>query len=130
MLFISVSATANTVAVVVNPENQSLLNRSEIRKIFLGKEKAFSNGKTVSAYDLPEGNDNRALFVDKVLNKNESRLNAYWARMLFSSRAKPPKTVASAERIKEIISENINAIAYMNKDDVDDSVKVVYTFSE
>ena len=118
------------VAVVVNVANNSDFDQAEIKLIYLGKKKSFSNGGAVSMYDLPEGDENRSLFAEKVLRKNPSRLNSYWARMLFSSKANPPKVVNDAEAIKNIIAREKNAIAYINVNDVDSSVKVVYTVSE
>ncbi|NRB38046.1 MAG: phosphate ABC transporter substrate-binding protein [Pseudomonadales bacterium] len=114
------------IVVVVNPENTQDFSKSEIRRIFLGRQKAFANGNKVDKFDLPEGNDIRTRFAEKVLGKSEGRLNSYWARMLFSSKAKPPKVLSDAEAIKIEVSQNLNAIAYMDKNDVDGSVKVIF----
>ena len=115
------------VAVVVHPSNNNSLDKKAVRKIFLGKNKAFPNGLAVKTFDLPEGDQVRGEFRDKVLVKSESRLNAYWARMLFSSKAYPPKVLSSATEVKAEIARNPNAIAYIAVADVDDSVKVLFT---
>lgn len=115
------------IAVVVNLENNSSFDANNIRKIFLGKTKSFSNGDFVQTFDLKDGNPARDEFRDVVLRKSESRLNSYWARMLFSSKAKPPRVLMDAEEVKAIVSKNPHAIAYIDSDDVDASVKVVLT---
>lgn len=115
------------VAVVVHPDNNAELDSVSVRKLFLGKSKSYSNGEKVQSYDLPEGNDARAIFREKVLRKSESRLNSYWARMLFSSKAKPPRVLASADEVKAMVANNIDAIGYIDANEVDASVKVVLT---
>lgn len=113
------------IAVVVHPSNNVSLDEKSIRKIFLSKSKAFPDGKKVDVYDLPTGNQVRDLFREEIIRKSESRLNAYWARMLFSSKAMPPIVLSSAEEVKEMIASNPNGIAYIDSSDVDQSVKVV-----
>ncbi|NRB37182.1 MAG: hypothetical protein HRU20_01795 [Pseudomonadales bacterium] len=124
LLFYSISLSAEVV-VVVNPDNHNQLTQTQIRHIFLGKALTFPNGDKVQMYDLPQGDKNRDDFRNKLLRKSETRLSSYWARMLFSSRAKPPRQLDDAAAIKRIISQNPNAIAYINEDDVDAQVRVV-----
>lgn len=115
------------VAVVVNPSNNAVIDEVSVRKIFLGKLKKFSNGNKTETYDLPESDSSRDTFREAVLKKSEARLNSHWARMLFSSKAKPPRVLGSADEIKAAVAENPNAIAYMDTADVDAAVKVVFT---
>ena len=113
------------IVVVVHPSNNVSLDVKSVRRIFLSKSKAFPNGNKIDVYDLPFGNTVREDFRETVLRKSESRLNAYWARMLFSSKARPPVVLSSADEVKVMIANNPNAIAYMDSADVDQSVKVV-----
>ena len=115
------------VAIVVHTSNNNSLDKKLVRKIFLGKNKAFPNGLAVKTFDLPEGTQARSEFRDKVLVKSESRLNAHWARMLFSSKAYPPKVLSSSVEVKAEVARNPNAIAYIAVADIDDSVKVLFT---
>ena len=115
------------VAVVVHPDNSNSLDKTVVRKIFLGKTKAFPNGDAVKTFDLPRGNQARNEFRDKVLVKSEARLNSHWARMIFSSKANPPRLLSSAAEVKAEVASNPNAIAYIAVEDVDESVKVLFT---
>lgn len=114
------------IAVVVNLENNQDLSMKYVRNIYLGKLKAYPNGEKIEAFDLPIDNRSRDEFRIEVLRKSEAVLHSYWARMLFSSKAKPPKVLPSASEIKEAIAENPNAIAYLDVEDVDASVKVLF----
>lgn len=127
LIMLSFSQVANAeISVVVNSENSDDLDKEKIRRIFLGKSKSFANGNKVETFDLPEGNRTREEFRELVLRKSDARLSSHWARMLFSSKAQPPKVLADADAIKEVVSSNPNAIAYMDSADVDASVKVIF----
>ncbi|NRB37921.1 MAG: phosphate ABC transporter substrate-binding protein [Pseudomonadales bacterium] len=111
--------------VIVNPDFNAELDVADVRKYFLGKSHQLPNGKKVQLFDLPIGDDNRDAFRKQVLKKSESRLNTHWAKMLFSSKAQLPTVAKNVDELKEIISQNSNAIGYMDSVDVDGSVKVI-----
>lgn len=113
------------VAVIVHPSNTSVVDQWQIRRMFLDKLHKFPNGRVTIPLDLPTGNATRTLFYEKVIKKNESEVNAYWSRMLFSAKGKPPKVVSTSAMVKELVAENPNLLAYINSDDVDSSVKVL-----
>jgi ABC-type phosphate transport system substrate-binding protein len=48
-----------------------------------------------------------------------------WARIVFSSAGKPPQELKSGADVKKVISQTPNAIGYIEKSEVDDSVKVI-----
>ena len=128
-LFLSVLSFNSFAAVVViaNPAFDADLDKADVRKFFLGKTHQLPNGEKVKLYDLPLNNAARETFRENVLRKTESRLNAHWARMLFSSKAQLPQMVSSVDELKEIISQTPNALGYMDSVDVDSSVKVILT---
>lgn len=122
---VAMSTYADT-AVIVNPANLDKLDQAQIRNIFLGKVKSFSDGASISAFDLPAGNAAREDFVGKLLRKSEANLNSYWARMLFSSKGRPPKEVATAAAVMKEVAGNKAAIGYVDAAVVDSSVRVVF----
>ena len=113
------------VVVVGHPDNTNVLTGTQIRYIYLGKYKTFPNGDDVTFYDLPEGDKNRDEFRKKLLQKSQNSLSRYWARMLFSSKGRPPEVLSNADMIKQAIASNPHAIAYMDEGDVDMKVKVL-----
>ena len=113
------------VAIIVNQNNNNQLDEAEVRRIFLGKSRAFPDGSDVRPLDLSSGSEVRSLFISKVLKKSEGNLNAYWARMLFSSKATPPKVISKQEDVKKLVAENAQMIGYIDAALVDDSVRVL-----
>lgn len=125
-LGIALPASAE-IAVIVHPDNANTLTKSQVRKIFLGKLKTFPDGTAIQPLDLPAETTTRETFLDKVLRKSEANLNAHWARMLFSSKGKPPKGLSNAAAVKAEVASNAATIAYIDAADIDGSVKVLFT---
>lgn len=114
------------IAVVVNPDNANQLDQREVRQIFLGQIKTFPDGEEAQTLDNMTG-DLRDDFISKVLKRNVNTMNAYWARMLFTAKATPPKELSDSEQVKQAIANNKNAIGYIDSSQVDDSVRVLMT---
>ena len=74
-----------------------------------------------------DGSPIRGEFYKKVLEKEPSQVQAIWAKIVFTGKGKPPKEYKSSAEVKKAISENVNAIGYIEKSAVDDSVKVIAT---
>ena len=121
----SVSSHAE-IAVIVNNDNNNSLDLKNIRKIFLGKTKAFPDGTEAKPLDQPEDSAIKSEFTSKVLRKTAASLNSYWSRMLFSSKGRPPRAM-SADNVKKTIASNKNAIGYIDSKDIDSTVKVLLT---
>ncbi|CAA0125688.1 Uncharacterised protein [BD1-7 clade bacterium] len=118
------------IAVIKNPANTSQLNEKQVRSAYLGKLKSFNDGEEIRAYDLPSTSKDWNVFVDRVLRKTPSTLNAYWARMLFSSKGKPPRTMDTEEQILHEVANRKNAIGYVNSSMVDESVTVLFIIKD
>lgn len=116
------------IAVIVNPGNSSTLTDKEISRIFLGKNKKFSNGESVMAANLKNDNGVRGEFESKVLKKTSSQIKSYWAKLMFSGKAKPLKELSSDNDVINFVAANPNAIAYIDASKVSDAVKVIKTF--
>ncbi|NRB40437.1 MAG: phosphate ABC transporter substrate-binding protein [Pseudomonadales bacterium] len=123
---ISFSATSQaSLVIIVHPDNPvTSLNHASLRKIFLRKIKSFPNGTLAKPAELNSG-DLRNEFLKNVLKKSESSLSSYWARMLFSGKAKPPAQFKVQAGMKNYVATNIEAIGYIESDLVDNSVKVL-----
>jgi len=113
------------VAVIVNTGNSSEISDNDIKRMFLGKNKTFSNGEAVNAINLKSGNVTRSDFEKKVLGKSSSQVKAYWSKLIFSGKAKPLKELASDSEILSQVASTPNAIGYIDASKVDASVKVI-----
>lgn len=116
------------VAVIVNSSNSATLSDNDISRLFLGKLKTFSNGEKVVLANLKFGNATRNEFEQKVLKKSSSQVKAYWSKLMFSGKGKPPKELGSDKDVLALVAGNPGAIAYIDAASVDGSVKVIKTF--
>jgi len=127
LLLTSLSATAGNV-VVVNAGNNSKVSISDIKKLYLGKKGAFSNGNRAELTTLIAGSNIRESFNSEVLNKSEPQYAAYWAKMAFTGRAVPPVEYNNSEQVKAFVGSTPNAIGIIDDSLVDSTVKVVLNF--
>ena len=124
LLLVSSVAFAG-VAVIVHPSNADAIDKAAISKIFLGKTKSFPSGGTIIS--LTQSGPVSDEFNTKLLGKSSSQLKAYWAKLVFTGKAKPPKSVSSAEML-ELVKSNPSTIGFVDSSAVTADVKVVGTF--
>ena len=127
VFFLSFSSIAD-VAVVVNSTNADIIDDSDIARIFMGKMKAFPSGGSIEPINSVSGSAVRSEFEEKVLNKSSSQMKAYWSKLIFSGRSKPPTELGSDAEVLKHIAANAGAIGYVDAASVDASVKVLKTF--
>ena len=116
------------VAVVVHPTNDSTFDEGTIKKIFLGKTKSYTNGR--SAILISPSNTDIAVeeFNSKVLGKSNSQVKAYWSKILFTGKGTPPQEMDSNGAVISSVASNPDAIGYVDVSAVTSDVKVVATF--
>lgn len=112
--------------VIVHPDNNNKLSDLDIRNLFLSKTEYYPDGTSVKIYNYTGDNELQQNFYKKVLRKSESSVNAYWARILFSSKGAPPEEVANAQDLINRVAKNKSAISFIDSSQVDSSVKVIY----
>jgi hypothetical protein len=112
--------------VVVNPSNSTTVNKNDISRIFLGKLKAFPGGASVVAVNQKSGSTGKVEFDQKVVGKSASQIKAYWSKLMFSGKGKPPKELSNDNEIKSFIAGEPNAIGYIDEENIDSSVKVIF----
>jgi ABC-type phosphate transport system substrate-binding protein len=114
------------VVVVVSAKNASTsLTESQVADIFLGRASYFPSGEEAMPLDLPEDSPLRADFYRDCTGKSAPQLRAYWSKLIFTGRAQPPREVADAAAIRHFLQSRPSAIAYMDRKDVDPSMKIV-----
>lgn len=115
------------VAVVVSANNSANISDSDIKRLFLGKTKALSNGESVVVINQKFGNAIRKDFDKKALGKSSSQIKAYWSKRVFSGKGKPPKELASDADIISFIASDAKSIGYIDAANVTSAVKVIKT---
>jgi len=122
------SATQAGIAVVVSPDNgSSSMSKEEVARLFLKKSKKFRSGMKAEPLDQGGNDATREKFYKKVVNKQPSQLSSYWSRMIFTGKGTPPREVGNDENVINTVSNNVNAIGYIDTASVDSRVKVLLT---
>ena len=122
VLLLGMGAVAQADIVVVAGSKSPLtaLTREQVSDVYLAR-----NPELVPM-DLPEDNPLREEFYTKVTGKPAARVKGVWVRLAFTAKGKLPKEAPSAAELKKQLSATTNTIAYMDKADVDSSVKVLF----
>lgn len=126
LLLLSLAARADLV-VVVNADNPTpALSREEVIHIFLGRYRQFPSGQGAEPYDQPTDSPERNLFYERLVGKSQAQINAYWARLTFSGRTRPPLGATSLDQLIEALIRNPNAIGYVDRARLTRHLKIVY----
>jgi ABC-type phosphate transport system substrate-binding protein len=116
---------AQTLVVIVNPSiGVQHLSRREVLDIFLGRYRTFPSGASALPIDLDVSSSERKQFYVLLAHKDSSDMGSYWARLTFSGKISPPFAVADARMAIDIVANNPNAIAYVDRALVDERVRI------
>ena len=127
----SLDAASTEFVVVVNKSNAiNTLSKREVIDIYMGRYLTFPDGEIAQPLDLPSDSQFKNDFYLQLVNKNERKINAYWARLLFSGRAKPPIAANSIEDALSKLYNSPYSLGYIPIEQLTDDVKVVYRFNE
>ncbi|QHJ11862.1 hypothetical protein FX988_02098 [Paraglaciecola mesophila] len=130
-LFVSFAYSAQALVVVVGKSNPiETLSKTQIIDIYMGRYDTFPNGVVAKPLDRVAGSDEKQKFYRLLVNKSEEKINAYWARLLFSGRASPPSSYATNDEMLDELRRSEQTIGYVLESEVDDSLKVVYRFEK
>ena len=113
------------VVVVVHPSNDAALNKKAVQRIFLGKEKKFSNGKEVLPINQTPSSSARDSLDTNTLGRSSTQIAAYWSKLVFTGKGIPPKELDNDAAVLSIVADNQNAIGYVDSASVSDAVKVI-----
>jgi len=110
----------------LNP-NFNEVSKSKAKMLFRGKAKSLQ-GKRVELSDWPNGNEIRSEFYQLLLGKDIAQMNAYWASLSFSGKARPPKEIkqGSIAALLQWLSEKQTRIGYAPLNEVPKDANVLY----
>lgn len=123
LLLVALGAPARAeLVIIVNPQNPATrMFPSQAAQFFLGGSVQFA------PVEQSDSSPIRDEFYKKVLEKTPAQVDAIWSKLLFTGKVKAPKECKSSAEVKKAVSENVNAIGYIEKAAVDDTVKVIAT---
>lgn len=125
------SAFAEDIVVVMNNKSSvDKLSRDEVVDVYMGRSRKLSSGVTALPLDLPITAVEREEFYSRLTGKSANQINAYWARLILTGRASPPKEMHSQDELNKTITNNDSAIAYMNRRAANSTLKVLLELNE
>ncbi|MGZ0018926.1 hypothetical protein [Nitrosomonas sp. wSCUT-2] len=126
LLLISTQTRADIVVVVHPSSRLKHLTQQQVIDIYMGRIHSVGDIDPVIPYDQPQDSEIREDFYQFLMGRPIAFINAYWARLLFTGRASPPRQVTDNMSIIDIVEKNPNAIGYINERNLNDRVSVVF----
>jgi ABC-type phosphate transport system substrate-binding protein len=123
LLLAGMFGAAQAEIVVVSGPNGDALDKDQLANLYLGKT---FNRKLI---DLPEGNALRTDFYKKAVDREPAQVKAVWARVVFTGKGQAPLMLPDADMIKKAVATDPKAIGYIDKSQVDGTVKVLMTLN-
>ena len=115
-------AMAGDVVVIMAP-NAASLTKEQVSNVYLGRALDYK------PVDLPETNGTRTDFYKKATDRDASQIKALWARLMFTGHGQAPKVLDSAAAVKKAVAADPKSVGYIDKADVDSTIKVVLTLN-
>ena len=121
-LALASQAMAGDIVVIMAP-NAAPLTKEQVTNVYLGRALDFK------PVDLPESNTTRNDFYKKATDRDSAQVKAAWARLMFTGHGQPPKVMPDAAAVKKAVAADPKSVGYIDKADVDSTVKVVFTLN-
>ncbi|CAG1022990.1 hypothetical protein DOJK_02030 [Patescibacteria group bacterium] len=131
ILLLFVSFAQAEIVVVGNKSNPLTLSSAQIEDIFMGRNRALSNGSIA----IPLDQENlRAEFYKKLVNQSIEQINAYWISIVLTEQLsspdvfkmpQPPKILPNDMDVLNAVNANKNAIGYIDRKNFNDSVRIL-----
>jgi ABC-type phosphate transport system substrate-binding protein len=120
------AAPAADMVVIVSSRSQvAALRADQVADIFLGHSGHFPDGADAVALDQALGSPLRDEFYARVAAKSPALLKAYWSKMIFTGRGRPPREAHDSAAVRKQVADNPALIGYVDKGSLDASVRAV-----
>jgi ABC-type phosphate transport system substrate-binding protein len=116
-------AIAQADVVVIGNLAAPAMTKDEVTQFFLGKS------QTMKPLDRPNSEPIKAQFYQKLSGQDLSQVKATWARLVFTGKASSPKELPDAAAVKKAVAADPKAIGYIDKSEVDSTVKVLLSLN-
>jgi len=121
------AAAEDSLAIVVNRSNPvDSLSFPELRKIFMGEQDHWSNGRRITVVMMEPGRVERQAVLAQIYKMDEKDFNQYFLHNMFTGELHAaPKALGSSTEVLKFVFNIPGAIGYLKPSEVNDSVKVV-----
>ena len=114
--------------VVIANKHMEDLSPSQIRAIYLKKLILIHDTKAVPI-NLDARDPLREKFEQHILEMNFDRLQSYWTKEHYLGH-RPPISLKSQESVKAFVKKVDGSIGYIEMDNMDDNLKILYKWSD
>lgn len=121
------AARGEDVEIIVNKTNPiGALSFADAKKAFLGDKTTWPDGKRITVLMLAQGLPERTVVLREIYKMPEDQIGQYFVAAAFAGKVTaPPREMATAAQMKQAVADNLGAIGYVRKEDVDGTVKAV-----
>lgn len=130
LLLAAAGARADLVVVMAASGGVRELSREAVINIFLGRYRQLPSGQLAKPLDLLPADPLRERFYRKLVDKNPAEISAYWTRLIFSGKTSPPEIVASVPELIKQLNNTPGAIAYLERSQLDERLRVVLSLGD
>lgn len=127
-LVICSAARADLVVIVNAHSPVQALTKDEVSRIYLKKLQNLPLLNNFEVYPIGQGARPATyeFFYTSITEKNNTQWRAYWARMMFTGRDKPPIDGLNNEGVKALVAQSPSAVGFIDEAAMDDRYRVVY----
>lgn len=104
---------------------QDQIQKTEIKKIFLGYKKFWKDKETIKVAQPNFKNSTSKYFIENVVGYDLANYKRYWRRKLFSGSGIPPKQFSTEKEIIEFVKSKPGAIGLVSEKPDDPTIKVL-----
>jgi hypothetical protein len=120
-LLLAATPARAEVGIIVAANSSLTPQVAQVCQAFLGKT------KTPTPINFNEKNAVRDEFYAKACKKDPVQVQTMWGKLIFTGTGTPPAEVSSAAAMKKAVAADPNAVGYIDKKDLDASVKLIAT---
>ena len=125
ILAFAATALAGELVLIVNQANPiEFMAAQSVKNIFLEKRITWPNGKKIIIV-IQDDVEVHASFAEQFLNKSPRQLDQIWKQALFTGTGMLPQKVKDDAAVKSFVARTPDAIGYISRESLDDSVKIL-----
>jgi hypothetical protein len=127
LVFAQAQAHGEDSIVVVVSANSPVqqLSRADISALYLGTLGSNETAHRLRPLDLEDGSA-RDSFYSYLVNRSRNQLRAYWSRMVFTGKGKPPRAYPP-DAIRQALQADPGVIAYLPRSELNDDMRALLT---
>ena len=118
-------AVAGDVVFIGHEQNPVVvLSRQEVRYIFLGQMREWSDGSKI-VFAIQKEGATQERFLDGYIGKSSFQFSNYWKKQVFTGKCSQPRSFQNDQEMMKFVSETRGAIGYVSSDTNLKNVKTV-----